>query len=649
MKALIKVGYACNEHCAFCHTQDVRHVQGSTAEVDAKIRRAAALGHSMIVLSGGEPTLRPELVHWARLSASLGLDFGLVTNGLRLHYPALVDQLLRLRLRYVYLSLHGGSAAVHDRMVRTEGAFGPAMAAVANLDAHDGLDLTLNCVVTQHNVEHLVELVDAVRPFPRWRLKFSMVEPKGGGRRLPQLVPRVSHVAARVREALEHGLAHGQVMLHGGLPLCLLPGHEHRYDDLRTHGFRTMVEIGEPDLFPVDDLNKRQPPPCRGCALAGPCPGLFAAYHERHGHDELRPVTAGHRANAFNYVLERVVATHVPDAACPLRDPVSGSGSGPRLGITPWDRGRDLFVRHRGRVALYRAHTRDLSDAQLQAAKLARGQVYLDGSPGKDAPDDFARDLVPLDRAPVCRGCAHHDACTGLWKPAFEDRFTRDDAHVRRILAGLRGTVLDLGCGHAPYLDVLAPLARDGTIRYLGLDPDPEAIATLHRRAPWAELFVGHADAIVEGLPPPEITGPLDHLLILRSWNHLPDPTATLAALVPRLRPGGSLLVVDNVAFGLARGRAAAARAERSAALHEHHRNDDLDDAARAIARVPALAAALQTHGRLALPVTPGRSNQWVLHLPLPSLPATVATVSGTATATAAPAPGSVPVSELIT
>lgn len=600
MKALIKVGYACNEHCAFCHTQDVRHVQGTTAEVDAKIRRAAALRHSMIVLSGGEPTIRPELLHWARLTASLGLDLGLVTNGLRLAYPALVDELLRLRLRYVYLSLHGGSARIHDRMVRTEGAFGPAMAAIEQLDAHAGLDLTVNCVVTRGNLDHLVELVDAMRPFPRWRVKFSMVEPKGGGEHLmPQLVPRVSQVAARVREAIEHGLARspGQAMLHGGLPLCLLPGHEHRYDDLRTHGFRTMVEIGEPDLFPVDDANKQQPPPCRGCALAGPCPGLFTVYHARHGHGELSPRTGGPRPNAFNYVLERVLADGVPDDACPLRDD----------GPTPWDRGRDLVVRHRGRVALYRAETRDFSDDELAAIKLARGQVYLDASPAKDAPDDFARDLVPLDRAAVCRGCPHEGTCTGLWEPALEDRFTRDDAEVQRILASLRGTVLDLGCGHAPYLDVLAPLAREGAIRYVGLDPDADAIAALRPRAPWASLHVGTADA----LPPPASTGPLDHLLVLRSWNHLPDPTATLAALAPRLRPGGSVLVVDNTAFGLARGRAHARRAEASTAPLEHHRNDDMHDAARCLEAVPTL----HTDPLLARPVAPGRSNQWVLHL----------------------------------
>ncbi|MEM9460470.1 MAG: class I SAM-dependent methyltransferase, partial [Myxococcota bacterium] len=447
--------------------------------------------------------------------------------------------------------------------------------------------------------------VDRRRPSPRGRLMFSLVVPTGGGRRLrPPRGPGVGGVAPAVREAIEYGHAQnpGQAMLHGGLPLCLLRGHEDSYDDLRTHGFRSMVEIGERDLFPVDDLNKHQPSPCQGCALAGPCPGLFTAYHERYGHDELRPVTTSARANAFNYTLERVVAEGVDDHTCPLRDD----------GVTPWDRGRDLLVRHRGRIALYRAHTRDFSDAQLQRTKLKQGQIYLDAS-HKPAPDDFARDLVPLDRAPLCTDCPHQPTCTGLWVPAFEDRFTHDDAEVRRILGGLTGTVLDLGCGQAPYLDVLARRAEAGQIRYVGLDPDAAAIATLHARAPWATLHVASADQL-DALGPSVV----DHLLVLRSWNHLPDPVATLARLAPRLRPGGSLLVVDNVAFGLARGRQQARRAEGSNARHEHHRNDDLLDARRAIDRVPGLT----TRSRSSRPVAPGRSNQWMLHLEVVPSPA---------------------------
>ena len=280
MKALIKVGYGCNDHCTFCHTLDVRHVDAPADEIDRKIDRARALGHTMVVLSGGEPTIRPELVRWARRVAARDMDFGLVTNGRVLSYPAVVAELLALRLRYVYLSLHGGSRTIHNRLVRAD-AFAETYGALAQLTGR-GLDLKVNCVVTLQNVDHLRGVVDAVRPFPDVTLKFSMVEPKAG--------------------------AAGPRFAHGGFPLCLVPGHEHRFADLKTDRFATMVEVGEPDYFPVDDDNKLQPAePCAGCALAGPCPGLYRGYHAALGAGELRPRAGGPRSNSFDYTLEATV------------------------------------------------------------------------------------------------------------------------------------------------------------------------------------------------------------------------------------------------------------------------------------------------------------------------------------------------------
>src|SRR5690606_34589567 len=199
-----KVGYGCNEHCTFCHTLDVRPIDGDAAEVEAKIRRAAELGHAMIVLSGGEPTIRPELLRWAARVADLGLDLGLVTNGRALAYRELVDKLLAARLRYVYLSLHGGSAPVHNRLVRSD-AFDQALAALRNLSGR-GLDLTVNCVVTRQNLAHLRGLVDLLAEFPDVTLKFSMVEPKGGAaKNFELLVPRVTAVADAVLAAAAYG------------------------------------------------------------------------------------------------------------------------------------------------------------------------------------------------------------------------------------------------------------------------------------------------------------------------------------------------------------------------------------------------------------------------------------------------------------
>src|SRR5690606_15087996 len=98
----------------------------------------------------------------------------------------------------------------------------------------------------------------------------------------------------------------------------------------------------------------------------------------------------------------------------------------------------------------------------------------------KPAPDDFARDLVPLARARVCADCPAYARCSGLYEPVLEDIFSRDDAEVRRHLAALRGDLLDLGCGEAPYADALAPALAAGQLRYLCLDPDPARLAALH-------------------------------------------------------------------------------------------------------------------------------------------------------------------------
>jgi SAM-dependent methyltransferase len=128
--------------------------------------------------------------------------------------------------------------------------------------------------------------------------------------------------------------------------------------------------------------------------------------------------------------------------------------------------------------------------------------------------------------------------------------------------------VLDVGCGEGRYDDVLEPLARSGAVRYTGREPSGTRAATLQGKWPWANVVVGEAETI-------DASEAFDHVLALRSWNHFHDPRRALEAMVRALRPGGTLTLVDNVAFGLVRDREQAARAETGPAEFEHYRNDD--------------------------------------------------------------------------
>lgn len=597
MKALIKVGYGCNEHCTFCHTADVRHIDGASDEVHRKIRRAKQLGHSMVVLSGGEPTIRPELMEWAAHIDKLGMELGLITNGQMLAYPELVERLRKKRLTYVYMSLHGGTAEIHNRLVRADG-FGRTRKAIDNLSGL-GLDFSLNAVVTKQNVEHLRSLVDLALEYPDVVLKFSMVQPKGGGaNHFELLTPRVSKVAAAVVDAITYGLERAQPggprFAHDGIPLCLLPGYEHLYDDLKTHRFATMVEIGEPDFFPVDDKAKLQPDQtCGGCSLRGPCPGLFRGYHDHFGADELRAVTDRPRSNSFDYVFDRVAWAEIKER-CPLLDD----------GVTPWDRGRHLFVERAGSVIAYRSDSRDFSDREMEIIKHDRGQVYIDIS-DKPAPDDFATDLRKLARSARCTDCPERQSCTGLFSIVEGDVFTPDDERVRSVLRQLSGDVLDIGCGDAPYADVFAELGE--RVRYVGLDPDAERIANLRDTWPWATLHVGTAEELAE-----RSLGQFDAVLVLRSWNHIADPNGAMEHIAAALRPGGELIVCDNVAFGLARSRDQTHRARQSSAEFEHYRNDTAEEADRVVSKI-----GLEQIDRL--DVGPGTSNQWLLRYRRPA------------------------------
>lgn len=303
------------------------------------------------------------------------------------------------------------------------------------------------------------------------------------------------------------------------------------------------------------------------------------------------------RSNSFHYTFEMPVGLLPGDqpALCPVRRTLSR-----------WDFARTLFLRRGHRVGAFRTDTSDFSDDEISAVKHRLGQVYLDVS-NKPFPDDFPADLVLLRRSVACDGCPEHTVCPGLFDPSPGDVFTRDDAAVRAVLQGLSGDALDVGCGHGPYGDLLAARVACGALRYTGVDPDPACVEALRARWPWASLEVASAESL-------DPARRVDHVLVLRSWNHLRDPSAAVRAFARMLRPGGSLLVVDNVAFGLVRARRHARAAEGGPGVFEHHRNDGPDEALACImGAAPGLVLTRRQD------IAPGTSNQWLLRFSAPA------------------------------
>lgn len=296
-KVLLKVGYACNNRCVFCHSAPYRgRVDAPTRSLAAKITAARLRGFEMVVFSGGEATIRPDLGALVRRVRAEGMALGFVTNGRRFADPRFLAAMQRCALGYVYMSLHGARAETHDRLVGAR-AHAEALAAVRALARVPDLQLTVNTVVTAWNVEELRGIVDLVLDAGGLRVKFSYLEPKGDALpRLDELQLPPTEVAAAVRDAMAYGesraAARGVEMAWDALPFCLMEGLEDRYDDLRTNRIEEMSEAFETAFFPVDHLNKGQAPACAACARRDDCPGLYHEALERYGAECLRPLAA---------------------------------------------------------------------------------------------------------------------------------------------------------------------------------------------------------------------------------------------------------------------------------------------------------------------------------------------------------------------
>ena len=129
------------------------------------------------------------------------------------------------------------------------------------------------------------------------------------------------------------------------------------------------------------------------------------------------------------------------------------------------------------------------------------------------------------------------------WDPEGEFRPLHDLNPARldyiEARAGLAGRqVLDVGCGGG----ILAEsMARRGA-RVLGIDLAPEALAVARLHALETGVAVEYREVAVETLAESAAAG-FDVVTCLEMLEHVPDPSAIVAALARLVRPGGHVIV----------------------------------------------------------------------------------------------------------
>lgn len=145
----------CNLTCRHCYAVSAdRDFPGELAEQDiyAVMEDLRAFSVSVLVLSGGEPLLRPDLVRISRRAKAMGFYVGLSSNGTLIDETNIED-IASVGYDYVGVSVDG-LRETHDRFRRQAGAFDAAMRGI-RLCRQRGIKVGLRFTLTQENATEL--------------------------------------------------------------------------------------------------------------------------------------------------------------------------------------------------------------------------------------------------------------------------------------------------------------------------------------------------------------------------------------------------------------------------------------------------------------------------------------------------------------
>jgi heme d1 biosynthesis protein len=154
----------CNLCCEHCYSISAdRDFPGelSTQEVYRVMDDLRVFGVPVLILSGGEPLLRPDLFDIAQRAKSMGFYVGLSSNGTLIGADN-IDRIAQTKFDYVGISLDGRQPT-HDRFRRKQGAFAAALNGI-RMCRDVGIKVGVRFTLTQGNSADLpaiLELLDA--------------------------------------------------------------------------------------------------------------------------------------------------------------------------------------------------------------------------------------------------------------------------------------------------------------------------------------------------------------------------------------------------------------------------------------------------------------------------------------------------------
>lgn len=297
----------CNQRCVFCFEGDRETWSEPTlADVERLLRESAAT-HGLVIFMGGEALLRRDILDVVRYAKSRGVALHAFTNGQVLARPGFVADLAEAGLDGLEISFHVADAESFGRYSGLKPSrYERLLRGLEVLRDHNtahrdrAVKVTIETDLFHYNRGRLAAIRDLLvtRLGDSYRLhRIGAVQPQPSRDPGTPLLEPLAERREELVRFLETHPADRRVMF-SKVPLCLVPGWEHRSMDLPyklldidvRSNFHDKDRLGQ--MIAFHDLYRANPYRwvCAGCNLLPLCPTTRTSW--RASHESYAPARA---------------------------------------------------------------------------------------------------------------------------------------------------------------------------------------------------------------------------------------------------------------------------------------------------------------------------------------------------------------------